>query len=99
MPPECRSRRICRRLTATISNNQNVMVAAKNNVGPLRLFAGYEWYQLAPPSDPVNTVTGFTNIGGLPMGTAYANLTAISNTRLFNCVAAPAPDAATRSCK
>ena len=28
----------------------------------------------------MNTVTGFTNIGGLPMGTAYANLTAISNT-------------------
>ena len=58
----------------------NVMVAAKYLVGPLRLFAGYEWYQLAPPSDPVNTVTGFTNIGGLPMGTSYANLTAISNT-------------------
>ena len=67
-------------LTATISNNPNVMVAAKYLVGPLRLFAGYEWYQLAPPSDPVNTVTGFTNIGGLPMGTSYANLTAISNT-------------------
>jgi predicted porin len=67
-------------LTATISNNQNVMLAAKYSVGPLRLFAGYEWYQLAPPSDPVNTVTGFTNIGGLPMGTAYANMTAVSNT-------------------
>jgi predicted porin len=66
-------------LTATISNNQNVMLLSKYTVGPLRLFAGYEWYQLAPPSDPVNTVTGFSNIGGLPMGSAYANLTAISN--------------------
>jgi predicted porin len=67
-------------LTATISNNQNVMLLSKYTVGPLRIFAGYEWYQLAPPSDPVNTVTGFTNIGGLPMGSGYANLTAISNT-------------------
>ena len=66
-------------LTATISNNQSVMLLSKYTVGPLRLFAGYEWYQLAPPSDPVNTVTGFTNIGGLPMGSAYGNLTAISN--------------------
>ena len=67
-------------LTATISNNQSVMLLSKYTVGSLRLFAGYEWYQLAPPSDPVNTVMGFSNIGGLPMGTAYANMTAISNT-------------------
>jgi len=67
-------------LTATISNNQNVMLLSKYTVGPLRLFAGYEWYQLASPSDPVSTVTGFSNIGGLQMGTAYANMTAISNT-------------------
>lgn len=66
-------------LTATISNNQNVMLLSKYVVGPLKLYAGYEWYQFAPPSDPVNTVTGFTNIGGLPMGSAFANLTAISN--------------------
>jgi predicted porin len=66
-------------LTATISNNQSVMLLSKYAVGPLKVYAGYEWYQLAPPSDPVNTVTGFSNIGGLPMGSAYANLTAISN--------------------
>jgi predicted porin len=66
-------------LTATISNNQSVMALAKYAVGPLKLYAGYEWYQLAPPSDPVNTVTGFSNIGGLPMGSAYGNFTAISN--------------------
>jgi predicted porin len=66
-------------LTATISNNQNVMLVSKYRVGPLQVYAGYQWYQLAPPSDPVNTVTGFTNIAGLPMGTAFANMTAISN--------------------
>ncbi len=66
-------------LTATISNNQSVMALAKYGVGPLKVYAGYEWYQLAPPSDPVNTVTGFTNIGGLPMGSGYGNLTAINN--------------------
>jgi len=66
-------------LTATISNNQNVMLLSKYRVGPLQIYAGYQWYQLAPPSDPVNTVTGFTNIGGLPMGTAYANMTAVTN--------------------
>jgi len=67
-------------LTATISNNQSVMALSKYAVGPLKLYAGYEWYQLAPPSDPVNTVSGFTNIDGLSMGTAYGNLTAINNT-------------------
>ena len=66
-------------LTATISNNQNVMLGAKYRVGPLQIYAGYQWYQLAPPSDPVNTVTGFTNIGGLPMGSGYGNMTAVSN--------------------
>jgi hypothetical protein len=66
-------------LTATISNNQNVMLLSKYTVGPLKLYAGYEWYQLAPPSDPVNKVTGFTDIGGLPVGSGYNNLTAISN--------------------
>jgi len=34
---------------------------------------------LAPPSDPVNTVTGFTNIAGLPMGSAFGNMTAVTN--------------------
>ncbi len=66
-------------LTATISNNQSAMALAKYTVGSLKLYAGYEWYELAPPSDPVNTVTGFTNIGGLAMGSAYNNLTAINN--------------------
>jgi len=66
-------------LTATISNNQSMMLASKYRVGPLQVYAGYEWYQLSPPSDPVNTVTGFTNIAGLPMGSAYDNMTAVTN--------------------
>lgn len=66
-------------LTATISNNQDVMLLSKYSVNRLQIYAGYQLYQLAPPSDPVSTVTGFTNIGGLQMGTAYGNLTAISN--------------------
>jgi predicted porin len=66
-------------LTATISNNQNVMLVSKYRVGPLQAYAGYQWYQLAPPSDPVNTVTGFTNIAGLPMGSAFGNMTAVTN--------------------
>ena len=63
-------------LTATISNNQSVMLLAKYTVGGLRLYAGYEWVQFAPPSDPQ---TAFTNIAGLPMGAAFGNGTAIDN--------------------
>jgi len=33
-----------------------------------------------PVSDPVNTVSGFTNIGGLPIGTAHGNLMATYDT-------------------
>jgi predicted porin len=46
---------------ATISNNANVMVAAKYTVDRLKLYAGYEWIQLSNPSDPV---TSFTDISG-----------------------------------
>jgi hypothetical protein len=35
-------------LTATISNNQNVMLLSKYRIGLLQLYAGYHWYQLAP---------------------------------------------------
>jgi predicted porin len=63
-------------LTATISNNQSVMLLAKYVTGPLKLYAGYEWIQFAPPSD---AQTAFTNIAGLPMGAGFANGTAISN--------------------
>jgi predicted porin len=63
-------------LTATISNNQSVMLLGKYVTGPLKLYAGYEWIQFAPPSDPQ---TAFTNIAGLPMGAGFANGTAINN--------------------
>jgi predicted porin len=63
-------------LTATISNNRSVMLLAKYVTGPLKLYAGYEWIQFAPPSDPQ---TAFTNIAGLPMGAGFANGTAINN--------------------
>ena len=52
------------------------MLLAKYVTGPLKLYAGYEWIQFAPPSD---AQTAFTNIAGLPMGAGFANGTAISN--------------------
>jgi hypothetical protein len=30
-------------LTATISNNQNVMLLSKYRVGPLQVYTGYQW--------------------------------------------------------
>jgi predicted porin len=52
-------------LTATISNNTSVMALAKYTVDRLKLYAGYEWMQFAPPSDPFTVAgTGFTNIAG-----------------------------------
>lgn len=67
-------------LNAQISNNQSIMAVGKYTIGALRLYAGYEWIQFAPPSDPVNLVSGFTNIGGLSMGSGFNNMTAINNT-------------------
>jgi predicted porin len=64
---------------ATISNNTNVMVAAKYTVDRLKLYAGYEWIQLANPSD---AVTSFTDISGafLCSGTCGTQLgTSINN--------------------
>lgn len=63
-------------LTASISDQTSAMLLAKYVTGPLKLYAGYEWIQFAPPSDPQ---TSFTNIAGLPMGAAFANDTAINN--------------------
>lgn len=52
-------------LTATLSDNTAVMVAAKYAVDRLKLYAGYEWMQFAPPSDPFTIPgTGFTDISG-----------------------------------
>jgi predicted porin len=47
--------------SATISNNTSVMALAKYQVDRLKLYAGWEWIQFAPPSD---TITSFTDIAG-----------------------------------
>jgi len=66
-------------MTATISDNTNVMALAKYVTGPLKLYLGYEWMQFAPPSDPQ---TAFTDIAGnsICAGCAAINMTNINNT-------------------
>jgi predicted porin len=66
-------------LTATISDDTSVMLLARYTNGPLKLYAGYEWIQFAPPSDPQ---TAFTDIAGdsLCLSCAAVNNTNISNT-------------------
>jgi predicted porin len=52
-------------LTATISNNTSVMALGKYSVDKWKLYAGYEWMQFAPPSDPFTIAgSGFTDIAG-----------------------------------
>jgi predicted porin len=52
-------------LTAILSNNTSVMLTAKYTVAGLKLHAGYEWMEFAPPSDPFTVpFSGFTNIAG-----------------------------------
>ena len=48
-------------LTATISDNSSVMLLGRYTNGPVKLFAGYERIQSAPPS---GTLGPFTDIGG-----------------------------------
>ena len=71
-------------MSATISNNTTVTVAAKYTVDRLRLYAGYEWIQFTNPSDPT---TAFSDIAGDYLcagcnvaGTPTFNGTNISNT-------------------
>jgi hypothetical protein len=61
-------------ITATISNNTNVLATAKYTVDRLQLYAGYEWMQFANPSDPATRFTDIAGyvIGGVP-GTAINN--------------------------
>jgi predicted porin len=65
--------------TATISDQSSVMLLGKYAHGPLSLYAGYEWIEFAPPSDPQNF---FTDISGnfLCAGCADFNNTNINNT-------------------
>ncbi len=48
-------------LTATISDDTSVMLLGKLTSGPVKLFAGYEWIQYAPPSGAPGS---FTDISG-----------------------------------
>ena len=68
-------------VTATISNNTAWIGLAKYVVGPLKLYAGYEYIDFAPPSDVPTTLESAngTFVGaGFPLtaisGTAYSGL-------------------------
>ena len=65
-------------LTATISDNQAAMFVAKYTNGPLKLYAGYEYFRFTAPSDPQ---TAFTDVSGsfLCLGCAGFNNTNINN--------------------
>lgn len=66
-------------LTATISDDTSWMALARYTRGPAKLFAGYEWIQYAPPSDPQ---TAFNDISGdlICAGCSSSNNTNINNT-------------------
>jgi predicted porin len=50
-------------MSATLSDNTNVMVDAKYTMGLLKLYAGWEWVQQKNPSDPFTVLhDGFTDI-------------------------------------
>ena len=67
-------------LTATLSDNTNVMALARYTFDKLKLYAGYEWIQFAPPSDPI-TVGGFNDLAGdfICAGCQIVNGTNINN--------------------
>jgi predicted porin len=68
-------------MTATLSDNTNVMALAKYTIDRLKLYTGYEWMQFAAPSDPI-TAGGFNNIAGdfVCISCASFNGTDINNT-------------------
>jgi predicted porin len=52
-------------MSATLSDNTNVMVDAKYTMEQLKLYAGYEWIEFTNPSDPFSvTGAGFNDIAG-----------------------------------
>src|SRR6202790_5084013 len=51
-------------LTATLSDDSSLMLVAKYSKGPIKLFAGYEFIQYAPPSNRFAPGTGFSDIAG-----------------------------------
>jgi predicted porin len=65
-------------LTATISDNEAVMLVAKYTNGPLKLYAGYEHIRYMAPSDPQ---TAFTDIAG---NFVCQGCDAVNNTNINN---------------
>jgi predicted porin len=65
-------------LTATISDNNAVMLVARYTDGPWKLYAGYEHIMYMAPSDPQ---TAFTDIAG---DFVCAGCTALNNTNINN---------------
>src|ERR1700676_1936045 len=65
-------------LTATISDNEAVMLVAKYTNGPLKVYAGYEHIRYMAPSNPQ---TAFTDISGsfLCLGCDLISNTSINN--------------------
>jgi predicted porin len=68
-------------LTATLSDDSSVMLVAKYSKGPVKLFAGYEFIQYAPPSTPFALGTGFNDIAG---DFVCAGCAAINNTQIVS---------------
>jgi predicted porin len=67
-------------LTASLYDTKNVMALARYTVNRLKLYAGYEWMEFSPPSDPI-TVGGFPDIAGswICAGCTNINATNITN--------------------
>jgi predicted porin len=65
-------------LKASLSDNTNVMLLAKYTLDKLQLFAGFEWIDFAPPSDP--SIRSFTDISGDPLGVGGLPGTFVSTT-------------------
>jgi predicted porin len=72
-------------LTATISNNTNIMALAKYTIDRLKLYAGYEWIQFAAPSDGFANFSGFNDIGGAFLCAGCTNINGTNiNSTAFN---------------
>ena len=70
-----------KRSTATISNDTSWTALAKYSVGRLKLYAGYEYINFAPPSDvptslqaPDGTLIGSGGVPAAISGTSYSGL-------------------------
>jgi predicted porin len=65
-------------LTATLSDNNSVMLLAKYVTGPFKFFGGFEDIRYSNPSDAYPD--GFTSIGGYPVIAGKVTSTAFVNT-------------------